>query len=271
MLPTENDFRLALQAFRERWPHDGYFDQNERFIVTYSLFRAYYSQGIIVDVGGWPGDFSCTLGSLGFPIRLLDKELTRPTSKTFDHVTGRWILSPSGTLEEKCKQYNVETIECDIERQVIPIDDGSVDCIIFTEVIEHLRVNILSILCEFRRVLRRGGKVVITTPNLLTLQNRVSFLIGCARYDTLEMPYDALEAEQRIGHTGHFRVFSMPELIDLLQRSSFRICYRGYRQILVAGENESPSLYAVRLRLLNALKKWIPQVGNQLLVVASRD
>jgi hypothetical protein len=27
--------------------------------------------------------------------------------------------------------YNGETIECDIERQIIPIDDGSLDCIIF--------------------------------------------------------------------------------------------------------------------------------------------
>ena len=46
MLPTEDDFRRALQAFRERWPHDGYFDQNERFIVTTVYFEPIVRKGV---------------------------------------------------------------------------------------------------------------------------------------------------------------------------------------------------------------------------------
>jgi hypothetical protein len=46
-------------------------------------------------------------------------------------MVGKWVLSTSGTLAQKCKEYNVETIECDIEKQIIPIDVGTVDSIIF--------------------------------------------------------------------------------------------------------------------------------------------
>jgi hypothetical protein len=124
---------------------------------------------------------------------------------------------------------------------------------------------------ELRRALKRGGTLVVTTPNLLTLQNRFSFLTGGAQYDTLEMPYDALEVEQRIGHAGTCRVFSMPELVDLLERTDFHICYHGYMQISFAGEVESVSVYALRGKVFNFVAKCIPQVRNQLLIVASRN
>ena len=53
----------------------------------------------------------------------------------------------------------------DLERQKLPFDDNSVDMITCFEVIEHLD-NPLNMLTEALRVLRVGGSLVISTPDL---------------------------------------------------------------------------------------------------------
>jgi len=45
----------------------------------------------------------------------------------------------------------------------IPLKDESVDCVVLTEVLEHVREPDL-VLREIRRVLRRGGKLVLSAP-----------------------------------------------------------------------------------------------------------
>src|SRR5262249_42153839 len=160
------------------------------------------------------------------------------------------------TLADKLGMYGAGTIQCDVEREAIPLGDGSIDFIVFTEVIEHLRVGLLHTLRELHRVLKPSGRLLLTTPNLLSLRNRISFLLGQAQYDTLQMPYEALAAEERIGHGGHFRVFSMPELTDLLERSGFQILYRGYRQLVsVDGESRPWSLYGARIKVGNGISR----------------
>ncbi|MGH7860543.1 MAG: methyltransferase domain-containing protein [Candidatus Binatia bacterium] len=263
MLPSTEEYERSLEAFRRRWPNDGYFHQTRRFVETYRLLRNHHAGGRIVDVGGWPGDFSCTLASLGFDVLLIDRDPDRPTGKVYDPERQHWVLGEGGTLAAKCRSYGVEVLRCDVERETIAATDGSFDSIVFTEILEHLRTSPLFALRELRRVLKPGGVLLLSTPNLLTLKNRVSFLSGRARYDTLEMPYDALEAEERIGHVGHFRIFSMPEVVDLLERTGFRIRYRGYRQIVPDREPLPPSLYALRMRLYDWVSARIPALGNQ--------
>jgi 2-polyprenyl-3-methyl-5-hydroxy-6-metoxy-1,4-benzoquinol methylase len=46
----------------------------------------------------------------------------------------------------------------------LPFDDGTFDLIVAVEVVEHLE-NIRAVCREFARLLRPGGKVVLTTPN----------------------------------------------------------------------------------------------------------
>lgn len=55
------------------------------------------------------------------------------------------------------------TIEVDAE-QPLPFADNSFDLIWSVEVIEHVR-NVKPLVQEFRRILRPGGKIIITTPN----------------------------------------------------------------------------------------------------------
>ncbi|RJR30963.1 class I SAM-dependent methyltransferase [Candidatus Parcubacteria bacterium] len=63
---------------------------------------------------------------------------------------------------DKTKQYEkCRTVDAD---RMLPFKDNSFDLVWASEVIEHL-ANVKSAINEFRRVLRPGGKMILTTPN----------------------------------------------------------------------------------------------------------
>jgi SAM-dependent methyltransferase len=61
--------------------------------------------------------------------------------------------------------------------QPLPFADGALAVVMVGELIEHL-FDPAGFLREVRRVLAPGGVVVLTTPNLAGLQDRLHFLIG---------------------------------------------------------------------------------------------
>jgi SAM-dependent methyltransferase len=271
-MPNERALRDAFTRHREMWPDDTYSYAEERYVKTYRLMRQFYQDGPIVDVGGWPGYFACSLALLDLPISLVDKDLSRPTAKAEDPATGQYILSGSTTLAEKCHRHGVVPVSCDIEREPLPLEDASAGLVIFTEVLEHLRVGPLFALRELRRILRPGGTLILTTPNLLSVRNRWCFLTGRADYDTMDLPYDALKMEERIGHPGHFRIYSLPELTDLLIRSGFRVLQHEYHNVSWGGSGKLPwTRYGMRLRLERGLTRLFPSFRNTMLLVATKD
>jgi 2-polyprenyl-3-methyl-5-hydroxy-6-metoxy-1,4-benzoquinol methylase len=63
----------------------------------------------------------------------------------------------------------------DLDREPLPYPDDTFDLITFTEVIEHVE-NHRAVLRDIQRVLKSGGLVLITTPNILNLKSRLRFL-----------------------------------------------------------------------------------------------
>lgn len=59
----------------------------------------------------------------------------------------------------------------------IPVRSGSVDVLVSCELIEHI-YDTEAFLTECARVLRPAGHLVLTTPNLAALQDRLAFLRG---------------------------------------------------------------------------------------------
>jgi len=56
----------------------------------------------------------------------------------------------------------------------IPLEDGAVDVVVAGEFLEHLRArDVDPTLCEFQRVLRVGGRLLLTTPNPNSLRLRM--------------------------------------------------------------------------------------------------
>lgn len=63
-----------------------------------------------------------------------------------------------------------------LNTEALPYQDSVFDLVTCTEVIEHLE-NYRFILREVNRVLKPGGILVITTPNILNLKSRIRFLV----------------------------------------------------------------------------------------------
>lgn len=57
----------------------------------------------------------------------------------------------------------------------LPFDDSSYDYVVSIEGIEHLENPFLCIR-EFSRVLREGGSLILTTPNIMSVKSRTRFL-----------------------------------------------------------------------------------------------
>lgn len=93
----------------------------------------------------------------------------------------------------------------------LPYEDNYFDCVVFTEVLEHVYDTPLHILNEFKRALKVGGCLLITTPNVMRLENKLKFLLNINIYQDLHRyvtnPRPSL----------HFREYTMRELVHLLE------------------------------------------------------
>jgi 2-polyprenyl-3-methyl-5-hydroxy-6-metoxy-1,4-benzoquinol methylase len=73
-------------------------------------------------------------------------------------------------------QY-VDARVCDLNSDRFPFDDHTFDLIFAGEIIEHL-VDTDGFLSEISRCVKPGGHVVITTPNLVSFENRLRIMLG---------------------------------------------------------------------------------------------
>jgi predicted SAM-dependent methyltransferase len=106
----------------------------------------------------------------------------------------------------------------------IPLDDGSIDCIVAGEILEHL-TNAGEFVLEMRRVMRRGGSLVISVPNITSLKYRVAWLLG-------HVPAHAARADYTYPPSGpayprgHVRDYNFREIGELLDDNGFRVLER---------------------------------------------
>ena len=77
--------------------------------------------------------------------------------------------------------YSNQKIECfefECEKTLLPLEDCSQGCVMFCDIIEHLLVDPVWAILEFNRVLRIGGKIVISTPNACHIKRVYQVLQG---------------------------------------------------------------------------------------------
>ena len=77
---------------------------------------------------------------------------------------------------DAASQY-VDARQCDLNADRFPFDDAFFDLIFAGEIIEHL-VDTDGFLSEISRCLKIGGHAIITTPNLVSFENRLRILFG---------------------------------------------------------------------------------------------
>ena len=106
-----------------------------------------------------------------------------------------------GTERIAFQHFNIET-------EPFPYSDNEFDLVIMAEIIEHLLMDPCRVLREIKRVLKPGGTLIITTPNVARLENVMRLIGGANIYD----PYSGYGPYGR-----HNREYNLHELALLLR------------------------------------------------------
>lgn len=139
----------------------------------------------------------------------------------------------AGAFVKRLKDYGYKNVigidvqkilQCDIDsfsvgdmRKPLPLDDSSVDAIVCIDGIEHIDRQ-FDFAKECHRVLKPGGFVVMSTPNVSSLRSRWRwFLTG--HHNKCKSPLD----ENNPNPMHHIGMISFPEMRYMLHSNGFAI------------------------------------------------
>ena len=94
------------------------------------------------------------------------------------HRLGFTVVATDINNNFKAKEIDnsIEFLLCDLDK-IFPFKDETFDYVVAVEVIEHLE-NPWNFLREINRVLKKGGKLCLTTPNIHSIHQRIFFLFS---------------------------------------------------------------------------------------------
>ncbi|MEE4174541.1 MAG: class I SAM-dependent methyltransferase [Xanthomonadales bacterium] len=164
----------------------------------------------ILDVGAAPLVTTAALQASGFDVCAIDLDPER--------------------FQAVIENLGLDVRRCDIETEALPVADGSMDAVVFNELFEHLRIDPIFTLGEVLRVLRPGGVLLLSTPNLRSFRGLRNLLLKDQGHAVSGGIYRQYEKLHSLGHMGHVREYTVTETCDFLHRVGFditAIIYRG--------------------------------------------
>src|SRR6185312_6194311 len=99
----------------------------------------------------------------------------------------------------------------DVESMDLPLEPASFDVVLCGDVVEHLREPAAA-LARLRPLLRPGGRLVLSTPNVANWAIRASLLAGRWRY-----------TDRGILDRSHTHLFTRATLAETVERAGYRV------------------------------------------------
>jgi glycosyltransferase involved in cell wall biosynthesis/SAM-dependent methyltransferase len=126
----------------------------------------------------------------------------------------RSVTSESG------EDFQCEVDLFDAEKDCFPYKDGYFSTVLCCELIEHLPSDPMHMMSEINRILKPGGALVLTTPNIASARAVSAILQGFhpMLFPAYIRPNQEGETEAR-----HNREYSPREIKDLLENSGFEV------------------------------------------------
>jgi SAM-dependent methyltransferase len=185
----------------------------------------------ILDLGSSTGRLALTLAGYGYGVVASDIELS-PLKRA--HLNGL-----------PCVQLDAAS--------PLPFAHACFSGVVMAELIEHL-FDTKAVLAECNRVLRPGGILAITTPNLATAQDRLRFLFGLSPRQV-----NPLHSYLKF----HIRPFTYRLLREILQAEGFQSCKVRSNYVVV----RFPYDWVLQSRFLARI---FPTLGGSLIVLARK-
>ena len=206
---TENQIRkLYLEVSDEynRTPlavNGGWFHRPSEFgLLEMKMLVKYLpnESAVFLDIGTGMGIAPRLINKLGVKVISIDSQSAAST-----------------TAIENVRLAGVEGHTCELGREQIPISSGTVDCVFFGDVIEHLIHSPKPAILEIFRVLKPNGFCISTTPNATRLTVRLRVLIGYSNWANIHEYYE------REFHAGHHHEYTIDEFKFVFQSCGFDI------------------------------------------------
>jgi SAM-dependent methyltransferase len=186
-------------------------DHKSRIALDLDIIKERVSEGsAVLEFGSVPLLFTVALSASNFNVTGID-------------------IAPE-RYEETIENNDINVIRCDIEKEKLPLASNSFDAAVFNELFEHLRINPIFTLSEVLRVLKPGGIMMLSTPNLRSLAGIYNFLVRNRAYSCSGNIYAEYQKMKELGHMGHVREYTTTEISEFLENVGFKIesvIYRG--------------------------------------------
>lgn len=121
------------------------------------------------------------------------------------------------------EKLGLKILRVNYDTEPLPMENDSVDAIICNEVFEHMRHNLIFTFKEAHRVLKPGGELHITTPNLLSAQGYYNLLVRQLGYSCADDLFHEWNKIEEIGHMGHVREYTSREVSLFLTKVGFKV------------------------------------------------
>ena len=227
------------------------FGGNEKEYYNLHKDRIYKTlHAIPVDVGKEILDLGCEPGYIAIALK----------------VSGYNVIGGSVNLindfKERMDRFQIPIDVYNIDTDDLPYDNEQFDAIIFSEIIEHLFYGVPHALKEINRVIKKGGFLILTTPNLARVPNRIRLVLGKSINPELggENPFFIRDIYKR-----HNREYTLEELRYLLKKSRFKDVKHSYWNY-PAYTYKKPLLK----KGVNFLSKIVPKSKDIICVVAKK-
>lgn len=249
---TDESLRRYLASY---WMEDGsgkdelpiYLEEAfGRFLYTLELVPD--GTGQLLEIGASPYFMTRLLRKF----RRYDLSLVNYFGDGYDHATREALVSEDDRI---VMEFTLANIECD----ALPFADETFDVVLLCEVLEHFTNDPLRALLALRRVLKTGGRLILTTPNVARLANVTRLIEGSGNlYD----PYSGFGPYGR-----HNREYTRQEVVELLEYLGFHV-----EQIFTSDVHANDAhFYGDPARFIHLVQQRRDDLGQYIFVVATKS
>ncbi|MFD7547793.1 class I SAM-dependent methyltransferase [Streptomyces sp. NPDC059578] len=138
-------------------------------------------------------------------------------------LTGHRVIGVDWSQDalRRARQHLTDVVRGELADGRLPLRSGCADAVLFSEVIEHL-VDPDAALDELRRVLRPGGHLMLSTPNLAAWYNRGLLLAGVQPVFS-EVSLRGIHGRPGREVVGHLRLYTARALREFVAASGFEV------------------------------------------------